>query len=56
MATYEPDLGLYFVTGRDGRMVMTGEERARQLMRPTPEPTRLKPPERGPERDSGWSR
>ncbi len=56
VATYEPDLGLYFVTGRDGRMTITGEERARQLMRPAPEPTRPKPPERGPDRDSGPSR
>ena len=57
VSTYEPDIGFHFVTGRYGRMVMTGSwERARQLMRPAPEPTRPKPPERGPERDSGPSR
>ena len=58
VATYEPDLGLHFYTGRDGQMTITGDgERVRQAMRPAPEPSRPKPPERGPERDdSGWSR
>lgn len=57
VATYEPDLGLHFVTGRSGGVSITGDaEKARQAMRPAPEPTRPKPPERGPERGGGWSR
>ena len=56
VATFEPDLGLYFVTGRDGKTSMTGDaEKVLQAMR-GPEPARPKTPQRGPERGPDMSR
>ena len=58
VATYEPDLGLYFVTGRDGRTTITGDgEKARQALQPAPDrPKAPERAERGPERGGGRSR